>query len=98
MADSKLAPDPEMNVDYPAEPFASLEDKVNHDIAVETWSQKTLQEKLEYEKKLVRKLDLRLVPVPTLLYFLSFLDRTNIGNAKVQGVQSPFVEINESWE
>lgn len=35
------------------------------------------------ERKLLRKLDLRLIPWLSLLYLLSFLDRTSIGNAKV---------------
>jgi hypothetical protein len=35
------------------------------------------------ERKLIRKLDLRLIPWLSLLYLLSFLDRTSIGNAKV---------------
>lgn len=35
------------------------------------------------ERKLVRKIDLRLIPWLSLLYLLSFLDRTSIGNAKV---------------
>jgi hypothetical protein len=30
--------------------------------------------------------DLHLLPVLTLLYLLSFLDRTNIGNAKLDGL------------
>ncbi|KAG5353153.1 hypothetical protein C0989_009797 [Termitomyces sp. Mn162] len=34
------------------------------------------------DSKLTRKLDLRLIPIFTTLYLLSFLDRTNIGNAK----------------
>ncbi|CZT49487.1 related to allantoate permease [Rhynchosporium secalis] len=34
-------------------------------------------------KKLLRKLDWHLVPFLSLLYLLSFLDRTNIGNAKL---------------
>ncbi|KAL6304999.1 major facilitator superfamily domain-containing protein [Sparassis latifolia] len=38
------------------------------------------------ERKLVRKLDLRLLPVLTMLYLLSFLDRSNIGNAKLDGL------------
>jgi len=33
----------------------------------------------EAEKKLLRKLDLRVVPMLWFLYMLSFLDRTNIG-------------------
>ena len=38
------------------------------------------------EKKLLRKIDLRLVPVLWFLYMLAFLDRTNIGNARIQGM------------
>ncbi|KAF8158161.1 major facilitator superfamily domain-containing protein [Crassisporium funariophilum] len=38
------------------------------------------------DKALVRKIDLRLIPILTLLYLLSFLDRTNIGNAKIVGL------------
>jgi hypothetical protein len=36
------------------------------------------------ERKLVRKLDMALIPWLSLLYLLSFLDRTSIGNAKVR--------------
>jgi len=36
------------------------------------------------EKKLIRKMDLYLVPWLSVLYLLSFLDRTSIGNAKVR--------------
>lgn len=38
------------------------------------------------ERRLVRKLDSRLLPVLTMLYLLSFLDRSNIGNAKLDGL------------
>ena len=38
------------------------------------------------EKALLRKLDLTLLPAVTLLYLLSFLDRANVGNAKVAGL------------
>lgn len=37
-------------------------------------------------KKILLKMDLRLVPMLTLLYLLSFLDRGNIGNAKIEGL------------
>ncbi|KZW00023.1 MFS general substrate transporter [Exidia glandulosa HHB12029] len=35
------------------------------------------------ERKLLRKLDMRLIPWLSILYLLSFLDRTSIGNAKL---------------
>ncbi|KAG0633986.1 major facilitator superfamily domain-containing protein [Tuber brumale] len=38
-------------------------------------------------KKLLRKLDWHLVPFLALLYLLSFLDRTNIGNARLAGLE-----------
>lgn len=40
----------------------------------------------EQEKKLWRKIDLTLMPILTLMYLFSFLDRGNIGNAKLQGL------------
>jgi hypothetical protein len=38
------------------------------------------------EKAVLRKMDLRLLPMLALLYLLSFLDRGNIGNAKIEGL------------
>ncbi|KAF8439207.1 major facilitator superfamily domain-containing protein [Terfezia claveryi] len=38
-------------------------------------------------RALLRKLDLNLVPFLALLYLLSFLDRTNIGNARLAGLE-----------
>jgi len=37
-------------------------------------------------KKIRRKMDIRIVPTLTCLYLLSFLDRGNIGNAKIEGL------------
>lgn len=38
-------------------------------------------------KKLIRKIDLRLIPFLAFLYLLSFLDRTNIGNARLDTLE-----------
>ncbi|CAF3382980.1 unnamed protein product [Rotaria socialis] len=38
------------------------------------------------DKKLLRKLDWHLIPTMTFLYLLSFLDRVNIGQAKLDGL------------
>lgn len=54
---------------------------------LEQWNAMSLEEKTKFERKLLWKLDFRLVPWLSLLYLLSFLDRTNIGNAKIQGVR-----------
>lgn len=36
----------------------------------------------------MRKVDFWLIPWLCLLYLISFLDRTNIGNAKIEGLQT----------
>ncbi|KAM0554048.1 hypothetical protein ACHAPJ_007123 [Fusarium lateritium] len=38
------------------------------------------------KKKAVRKVDIRLIPLLTLLYLFSFIDRANIGNANIEGM------------
>jgi len=38
------------------------------------------------EKSLLRKLDIRLLPAVGILYLLSFLDRSNVGNARIEGL------------
>jgi MFS family permease len=39
------------------------------------------------ESRLVRKLDLYIIPPTMLLYLVSFLDRVNIGNARLYGLE-----------
>jgi hypothetical protein len=67
-------------------------DTANREIS-EQWHTLSVAEQIKYERRVVRKLDLTLIPLLTLLYFLSFLDRANIGNAKIQGVGDPFYSI-----
>jgi hypothetical protein len=38
------------------------------------------------EKRLLRKMDLHIMPMLTVLYLFAFLDRGNIGNAKIEGL------------
>ncbi|KAJ4296216.1 hypothetical protein N0V90_006261 [Kalmusia sp. IMI 367209] len=38
------------------------------------------------ESRLLRKLDLRLLPAVSVLYLLSFLDRSNVANARIEGL------------
>ncbi|KKP07849.1 major facilitator superfamily transporter [Trichoderma harzianum] len=40
------------------------------------------------QKELLRKIDWRLLPVLTVFYLISFLDRSNIGNARLQGLEA----------
>ncbi len=39
------------------------------------------------EKRLLLKLDLHVLPMISLLYMLAFVDRINIGNARIQGLE-----------
>ncbi|KIK93184.1 hypothetical protein PAXRUDRAFT_829217 [Paxillus rubicundulus Ve08.2h10] len=42
----------------------------------------------EQENKLWRKIDVQLIPIVATMYFLSFMDRGNIGNAKIEGLMT----------
>jgi hypothetical protein len=39
------------------------------------------------ERKLITKIDLRVIPVLSVLYLLAFIDRTNVANAAIFGLQ-----------
>ncbi|CAG8108327.1 unnamed protein product [Penicillium olsonii] len=40
----------------------------------------------EAKKKVIKKVDMRLVPMFVLLYLVAYIDKTNIGNAKIEGL------------
>ncbi|KIM38325.1 hypothetical protein M413DRAFT_30171 [Hebeloma cylindrosporum] len=46
-----------------------------------------LQVNKDLEEKAVRRIDYTVLPIITMFYLLSFLDRANIGNARVAGLQ-----------
>ena len=48
----------------------------------------TVEERAAVERRLVRKIDLRLLPMLVLMYLLNYLDRNNIASARVQGLQA----------
>lgn len=39
------------------------------------------------EGRILRKLDMKILPILWLLYLVCFVDRSNIGNAKIQGME-----------
>ncbi|PYH42884.1 MFS general substrate transporter [Aspergillus saccharolyticus JOP 1030-1] len=55
------------------------------------------EEKATLDRRLLRKLDRRLIPWLSLLYLASFLDRTNIGNAKLEGLQTALHMSNAQY-
>ncbi|OJJ02822.1 hypothetical protein ASPVEDRAFT_29369 [Aspergillus versicolor CBS 583.65] len=50
------------------------------------------------EKALLRKLDLWIVPPVMLLYLLSFLDRVNIGNARLYGMEDDLGLVGDQYQ
>ncbi|KAF9884628.1 hypothetical protein FE257_001381 [Aspergillus nanangensis] len=55
------------------------------------------EERKKIDRALVWKLDLKLIPWLSLLYLISFLDRTNIGNAKLDGLQEDLNLSNSQY-
>ncbi|KAI8296327.1 putative transporter [Colletotrichum sp. SAR 10_98] len=62
------------------------QDKPNPEEAGNPLSSSTLIPDSQLEKQVVRKLDLRLASLFATLYFVAYLDRSNIGNAAVAGL------------
>ncbi|KAK9312823.1 major facilitator superfamily domain-containing protein [Lipomyces starkeyi] len=50
------------------------------------------------QKRVVRKLDLNLMPLVVVLYLMSFLDRSNIGNADTAGMSKALNETNAQFQ
>ncbi|KAI9155429.1 MFS transporter prlL [Paramyrothecium foliicola] len=68
---------------------------------VENGSQQDVGERAGFSpsatSKLLRKMDVRLLPFLALLYLLSFLDRTNIGNAKLANLEAD-LNMTGKWD
>lgn len=52
---------------------------------------------LEKEKKLVRKLDMYLIPIYMITYISAVLDRSIIGNAKIAGLTEDLHLVNSEY-
>lgn len=50
-------------------------------------------ERATMEKKLVRKIDLRLLPMLVLMYIMNYLDRNNIASAKFAGKRGMVADL-----
>ena len=50
------------------------------------------------ERRVVRKMDLRIVPLVTALYVLAFLDRSNIGNARIAGMTKDLDLVGNDYQ
>ncbi|GJN69997.1 MFS transporter [Purpureocillium lilacinum] len=50
------------------------------------------------EKRVVRKLDMRVVPMVMALYLLAFLDRSNVGNARIAGMDKDLDLVGDRYD
>ncbi|UCK59200.1 hypothetical protein AFCA_002022 [Aspergillus flavus] len=57
----------------------AVDEKRPHEEALPTYD-------VEMENRILRKMDLRIIPMLAVLYLLAFLDRGNVGNAKIEGL------------
>jgi len=52
----------------------------------------------ELEKRVRRKLDWNIIPLITVLYMLSVLDRSNIGNARIAGMSTDLDLTSDQYD
>ncbi|KAE8314554.1 major facilitator superfamily domain-containing protein [Aspergillus transmontanensis] len=57
----------------------AVDEKRRHEEALPTYD-------VEMENRILRKMDFRIIPMLAVLYLLAFLDRGNVGNAKIEGL------------
>lgn len=76
------------NQKYSADDASSTSDAKSGQVALEKAALTLDQYDPELVKKTWRKVDLHIMPVAVLLYLASYIDRANIGNAKVFGLAS----------
>ncbi|KAJ2963133.1 hypothetical protein NQZ79_g1797 [Umbelopsis isabellina] len=60
-------------------------------------SQTTRENDRSIERRLLWKIDLRILPILTLLYVFSAMDRSDIGNAQVAGMQKDIGASSQQW-
>ncbi|KAH6671026.1 MFS nicotinic acid transporter-like protein [Halenospora varia] len=65
-----------------------------HDLPPDPDAHLSEEERAKIDRKLLWKLDLTLIPWLCILYLLAFLDRTNIGNAKIDGLQKDLHQMS----
>ncbi|KAI9067862.1 MFS general substrate transporter [Trametes sanguinea] len=71
-----------MSVEKHTASFDEKAPSVERDVVVEA---EAVSPSVE-EKRLVRKLDWRIMPIACIMYLFAYLDRTNLGNARLQGL------------
>ncbi|KAL1685865.1 major facilitator superfamily domain-containing protein [Schizophyllum commune] len=71
----------EKRVEYREEEAGVVDDSEFH------FSARSPEERKKIERRVVRKLDLRLLPILIIMYFFNFVDRSNLANARLGGLE-----------
>lgn len=49
------------------------------------------------KKQMYRKVDWRLIPMLAFLYLVAYIDRANLGNAKIEGIDTDLGIVGSQW-
>ncbi|KAF5681228.1 tartrate transporter [Fusarium heterosporum] len=90
---SKLSADLKRNVEY--EEVAPVQDEILQ--RYELIRDKTPEERAAIEKSLVRKLDWKFLPMVTAMLMMNYLDRINVSNARLAGMQEDLHMTDTVW-
>lgn len=82
MTDHSFVRDPNKTEDRPPSATSILEVEYKEESQVAVQNVPPIVD----EKKVKRKIDIRIIPILSLLYLMSFLDRGSIGNANIEGL------------
>ncbi|KAI4115913.1 MAG: hypothetical protein LQ345_003570 [Seirophora villosa] len=76
-----------LGLDRPGVEIGAFESRAHGQLPPDPDAGLSAEERAKIDRRLLWKLDLRLIPWLCLLYLISFLDRTNIGNARLFGLE-----------
>jgi hypothetical protein len=90
MAPSPTLDDSVISHQSPTDALSHLDDDtrkvLEHPEALAAWNEPYVPGSDE-ERRMVRKIDAHMMPILWLMYVLNYIDRTNIGNARVGGME-----------
>ena len=77
--------------------MANLLEKRNGAEAIELSSTSSSAENSSLERKLLWKLDFHILPLLFLAYIITFIDRANIGNVKIEGMLTDLEMVGNDY-
>lgn len=77
--------------------MANFLEKRNDTEAIELSSNSSSAESSSIERALLRKVDLHILPLLFLAYIITFIDRANIGNVKIEGMLTDLEMVGNDY-